>query len=513
MTDLVAPAITHPLAVEATGVSKSFGGAVALQGADLTASYGQVLGVLGENGAGKSTLMKVLAGAVRPDRGRVQVNGSPLRLGDPLASEAAGIGAVFQELTVIPDLTVAQNIFLRREPRRGGLISLRKLAEATERLFEELSVTGISPMQRGRDLSLAQKQIIEIVKVTSQRPSIVILDEPTSALGEEQVLWLFNQVRAWRAEGRCVVLITHRFGEVKEMADVLAVFRAGRLVATFPAEESDDDEVMRAMCGRDVDRMIPSPPALAPDVPTVLAVDNFRLRRSRSAIDLELHQGEILGVGGLVGQGQLDFFRALFGDSRYQGTIRVKGRTVRIRRPTDAIRAGMAIALVPAERKTEGLLLRRSVRENIALASLRTFSRWGVLTGGAERGATADIVSRLQVVTSGLRQPVGRLSGGNQQKVVIGKWLLSKSDIFLLYDITRGVDIGAKEEIYRIVLELAKNGAAVLYYSTDMEELLRLCHRVAVFHDGFVIRVLDHEELSDTILVSAAFGRSEAPSQ
>ena len=185
-------------------MSKSFGGAVALRGADLTASYGQVLGVLGENGAGKSTLMKVLAGAVRPDRGRVQVNGSPLRLGDPLASEAAGIGAVFQELTVIPDLTVAQNIFLRREPRRGGLISLRKLAEATERLFEELSVTGISPMQRGRDLSLAQKQIIEIVKVTSQRPSIVILDEPTSALGEEQVLWLFNQVRTWRAEGRCV---------------------------------------------------------------------------------------------------------------------------------------------------------------------------------------------------------------------------------------------------------------------------------------------------------------------
>ena len=223
-------------------------------------------------------------------------------------------------------------------------------------------------------------------------------------------------------------------------------------------------------------------------------------------------QGEILGVGGLVGQGQLDFFRALFGDARYQGTIRVKGQTVRIRRPTDAIRAGMGIALVPAERKTEGLLLRRSVRENIALASLRTFSRWGVLTGGLSGAPPLTSSSRLHIVTSGLRQPAGRLSGGNQQKVVIGKWLLSKSDIFLLYDVTRGVDIGAKEEIYRIVLELAKNGAAVLYYSTDMEELLRLCHRVAVFHDGFVIRVLEHEELSDTVLVSAAFGRSEAPS-
>ena len=513
MTELVEPsAHSQGVAVDARGVSKSFGGAVALQGADLTASYGQVFAVLGENGAGKSTLMKVLAGALRPDSGRVMVNGAPLRLGDPLAAEAAGIGAVFQELTVIPDLTVAQNIFLRREPRRFGLISMRKLVEATEQLFDELSVTGISPTRRGRDLSLAQKQIVEIAKVSARRPSIVILDEPTSALGEEQVVWLFDQVRAWRAEGRCVLLITHRFGEVKEMADVLGVYRAGRLVSTFRAGEADDDEVMRAMCGRDVERMIPTPPPLDPGAPMVLSVEGFRLPRSRGKTDLGLHAGEILGVGGLVGQGQLDFFRALFGDERHQGTIRVKDKAVRIRRPTDAIRAGMGIALVPAERKTEGLLLRRSLRENMALASLRTFSRWGLLNGGAERSAVVDIVDRLHIVTPGLRQPAGRLSGGNQQKVVIGKWLLSESDIFLLYDVTRGVDIGAKEEIYRIVLELAKKGAAVLYYTTDMEELLRLCHRVAVFHDGFVTRMLEREELSDTVLVSAAFGRSETSS-
>jgi ribose transport system ATP-binding protein len=501
------------VAVEARGISKSFGGTVALQGADLTASYGQVFAVLGENGAGKSTLMKVLAGALRPDSGTVTIDGSSLRLGDPLSAEAAGIGAVFQELTVIPDLTVAQNIFLRREPRRGGLVNVRKLVEATEQLFDDLSVTGIPPSRRGRDLTLAQKQIVEIVKVTARRPSIVILDEPTSALGEEQVAWLLDQVRAWRSEGRCVLLITHRFAEVKEMADILGVYRAGHLVKTFLAGEADDDDVMRAMCGRDVDRMIPSPPPLGPGAPTVLAVEGFRLHGSRGTTDLDLHAGEILGVGGLVGQGQLEFFRALFGDARYQGTIRVKGKAVRIRRPTDAIRAGLGIALVPAERKTEGLLLRRSVRENMALASLRTFSRWGVMNGGTERPAVRDMVGRLHIVTSGMRQPAGRLSGGNQQKLVIGKWLLSKSDIFLLYDVTRGVDIGAKEEIYRIVLELANNGAAILYYTTDMEELLRLCHRVAVFHDGFVVRLLAREQLSDTALVSAAFGREEAASR
>jgi ribose transport system ATP-binding protein len=514
MTELLEPDVArYPVAVNAEGVSKSFGGAVALRSADLTARYGQVLAILGENGAGKSTLMKVLAGAVRPDSGSVHINRVPLRLGDPVASETAGIGAVFQELTVIPDLTVAQNIFLRREPRTGGLISMKRLIEATEQLFDELSVTGISPARRGRDLSLAQKQVVEIAKVSARRPSIVILDEPTSALGEDQVAWLLDQVREWRAEGRCVLLITHRFKEVKEIADVLGVYRAGRLVNTFPADVAVDDEVMRAMCGRDVERMIPSPPPLDPNKPTVLAVESFRTGRSHSRTNLDLHAGEILGVGGLVGQGQLDFFRALFGDARYQGVIRVKGKTVRIRRPTDAIRAGMGIALVPAERKTEGLLLRRSLRENLALASLKTFSRWGVITNSSERQAVVDIVSRLHIVTSGLSQPAGRLSGGNQQKTVIGKWLLSKSDILLLYDVTRGVDVGAKEEIYRIVLELAQRGAAVLYYSTDMEELLRLCHRVAVFHDGFVNRTLEREELSDTVLVSAAFGRSEALSR
>jgi ribose transport system ATP-binding protein len=336
----------------------------------------------------------------------------------------------------------------------------------------------------------------------------VILDEPTSALGEEQVEWLLGLVRTWRAEGRCVLLITHRFGELKETADVLSVYRAGRLVATYEAGEVDDDEVMRAMCGRDVERMVPSPPPLGPEAPSVLSVENFRCRRSRGTTDLDLRAGEILGVGGLVGQGQLEFFRALFGDARYEGSVRVRGKTVRVRRPTDAIRAGMGIALVPAERKTEGLLLRRSVRENIALASLHTFSRWGVVAGAKERAAVGDIVERLHIVTSGLRQPAGRLSGGNQQKAVIGKWLLSDSDILLLYDVTRGVDIGAKEEIYKIVLGLAAQGAGTLYYSTDMEELLRLCHRVAVFHDGFVTRVLERDELTDTALVSAAFGRA-----
>jgi ribose transport system ATP-binding protein len=290
----------------------------------------------------------------------------------------------------------------------------------------------------------------------------------------------------------------------------MSVYRAGRLVASYPAGEVDDDEVIRAMCGRSVERMVPTAPPVSRDARTMLEVKAFRPASATRGTNLSVRSGEILGVGGLVGQGQLEFFHALFGDTHYSGTIFVRGQAVRIRTPTDAIDAGIGISLVPADRKTEGLLLRRSVRENIGLASMRAFSRWGVVSGNRERHAVEREVGRLNIVTAGLRQPVGRLSGGNQQKAVIAKWLLTEGDIFLLYDVTRGVDVGAKAEIYKIVLGLAERGAAILYYSTELDELLRLCHRVAVFHDGYAEQVLEHDELTDTALVNAAFGRTAA---
>ena len=497
-------------AVEAARITKSFGGTVALTGADLVARYGEVVAILGENGAGKSTLMRVLAGTLKPDGGIVRVDGNAMRLGDPLASEAAGIGAVFQELTTIPDLTVAQNLFLRRAPRRYGLISARRSIEETERLFDELGIENISPTARGRELTLAEKQVVEIARASAGRPRVVILDEPTSALAEKQVEWLLDLVRSWRDEGRCVLLITHRYAEVKSVADVLSVYRTGRLVASYSIEEANDDDVIQAMCGRPIEQIVPAAPPLSDEAPVVLELSGFRSSVARRSTELSMRAGEIVGVGGLVGQGQLEFFHALFGDGHALGTVRIRGEVVRIRRPTDAIRHGMGIALVPADRKTEGLLLRRSLRENIALASLRNFSRWGVLATTRERAAVEGEISRLRIATTGLRQPVGRLSGGNQQKAVIAKWLLSEGQIFLLYDITRGVDIGAKAEIYRIVLGLAERGATILYYSTDLDELLRLCHRVAVFHDGSLAAMLDKTELTDRALVSAAFGRSAA---
>jgi ribose transport system ATP-binding protein len=497
-------------AVEAVGVSKAFGGTQALRGADLAANYGEVVAILGENGAGKSTLMKVLAGTLKPDAGMVTVENRPLRLGDPVAAEEAGIGAVFQELTTISDLTVAQNLFLHRAPRRFGLVSTRRTIEEAERLFDELGIRDLSLTARGRDLTLAERQVVEIARAAATRPRVMILDEPTSALGEKQVDWLLGLVRAWRDEGRCVLLITHRYAEIKEIADVMAVYRAGRLVATYPVGEVDDDEVIRAMCGRSIDRMIPTPRPVSHDARTVLAVESFRPGSTTRATNLSVRAGEILGVGGLVGQGQLEFFRGLFGDTHYSGSILIRGEAVRIRRPADAVEAGIGISLVPADRKTEGLLLKRSVRENIALASMRTFSRWGVVSGDREREAVQEEIDRLKIVTAGLGQPVGRLSGGNQQKSVIAKWLLTESKIFLLYDVTRGVDVGAKAEIYRIVLGLADRGAAIVYYSTELDELLRLCHRVAVFHDGYAQQVLEQHELTDTTLVSAAFGRTAA---
>jgi ribose transport system ATP-binding protein len=502
--------VPRPPAVEAVGIRKTFGGTQALRGADLTASYGEVVAILGENGAGKSTLMKVLSGTLRPDAGSVKVDNRPLRLGDPVASEAASVGAVFQELTTISDLTVAQNLFLRHAPRRFGLVSTRRTIEEADRVFNELGIHNISLTTRGRDLTLAQRQIIEIARAAASRPRVMILDEPTSALGEEQVDWLFKLVRIWRDEGRCVLLITHRYAEIKEIADVMSVYRAGELVATYPAQDVDDDEVIRAMCGRSVDRLVPTPSPVTHKAPRVLEVEDFRPAGATRPTNLFVRAGEILGVGGLVGQGQLEFFHALFGDSHYSGSIIVRGEIARIRKPTDAIKAGIGISLVPADRKTEGLLLKRSVRENIALASMRTFSRWGVVSGTRERHAVEGEIDRLHIVTAGLNQQVGRLSGGNQQKSVIAKWLLTESDIFLLYDVTRGVDIGAKAEIYKIVLTLAQRGAAILYYSTELDELTRLCHRVAVFHDGFAAQILEQHELTDAALVSAAFGRAAA---
>ncbi len=490
----------------ADGVVKRYGQVQALVGADFNCRAGEIHAVLGENGAGKSTLIKVLGGTVRQDAGTVRVAGEELPPGRPQAALLAGIVAVYQELSLIRDLTVAENIFLLREPLRPlRLIDGGSVVQRTYALFRDLGIKGIDPDRRAGQLSLAQKQVVEIAKAAARDPRVLILDEPTSALAEAEVAWLLDLMKRWRGEGKAIIFISHRYGEVKATADRLSIYRNGQRVAVYAGNEASDTEVITAMCGRPVETLFPDLPPLQPDAPITLEVRDVSSREVRG-VSFAARRGEILGVGGLAGQGQLDLFLSLFGALPHSGQTSLHGRTVRLRRPQDAVRAGVGIALVPAERKTEGLLLARSVRENMTLPAIGLLSRFGFVQRGRERERVQSMIHTLHIAVSNDDVPVRQLSGGNQQKVVIGKWLLSGASILLLYDVTRGVDVATKAQIYGLIIDAVSNGATVLFYSTDTQEMVHLCHRVLVMYEGRVVQTVEGNELNERQIVSAAIG-------
>lgn len=490
-------------ALAATGVVKSFGAVRACDGADLTAGFGQIHALVGENGAGKSTLIKVLCGVLQPDAGTVRVRDEPTVLRSPDAARAAGIGTVFQELTLLPYLTVAENVLLGDEPRgRLGLVRRRVLPEAAEALLTSYGVTSIDPRELAVNLSVAQRQVLEIVRALSRKPEILILDEPTAALPRNEVEWLFDLVRDLRQRGMCVLFTSHRWQEVVDLADHITVFRNGRAVAT--RDSLDESEAVTLMTGRTIDRAYPSPPPLPADPDPVLQVLGLSAD-GVDAVDLTVHRGEIVGVGGLAGQGQRELFLTLFGARRATGgQVRVAGELRRIRRPADAIAAGIGIALVPEDRKGEGLLMPRPVRDNLTLPVLPRVSTLGVIRPGAERTLVQRMVERLQIrTTRPSTAEVGNLSGGNQQKVLIGRWLLADSGVLLLYDVTRGVDVATKHDIYGLVVDLARSGKAILLYSSETEEVARLCHRVLVLREGRVTAELDQTASAEDIVAAA----------
>jgi ribose transport system ATP-binding protein len=465
-------------------VSRSFGGVRALRDASFSAIFGEVHALVGENGAGKSTLIKILSGVLRPDAGALRVRGTEVEFGSPHEARALGIGTVFQELTLMPWMTVAENLFLRNEPRGPArLIRRRELAARTDEVFARLGIEGIDPNELPAALSLAHRQVIEIARALLREPDILFLDEPTSALAEQEVEWLFGLVRGLREQGKCVIFTSHRWGEVANLADRITIFRNGEYVAT--REELTESEAVTLMTGRTIDRMYPDVPPVPEDAPAVLEVQDLRGERVAD-VSFDLRRGEILGIGGLAGQGQRDLFMTLFGArKRLGGETRVNGKARRIRKPADAIRLRMGIALVPEDRKTEGLMLPMSVRDNLTLAVLGRVAFYGVLNPALEHRLVARAVRRLQIRTSRATvQEVGTLSGGNQQKVLIGRWLLAESDILLLYDITRGVDVGTKHDIYELMMELVREGKSLLFYSSETEEMARLCHRVLVMREG-----------------------------
>ena len=503
--------MTPPL-LALSSIAKRYGATTALDGVDLTLRAGRIHAVLGENGAGKSSLIKCMAGVVQPDAGTMALDGVPVSFPDPAAANAAGVVCVFQELSLIPDLSVADNILIADPPRRFGLIDRRAQRRRAEALLARAGAEGIHPLALVRDLPLSRRQLVEIAKALAREPRLLILDEATSALTARDVAAVFRVLKDLRRDGLALVFISHRMGEIAELADDCSVFRNGRNVATFAAGTRTDGEVVEMMIGRDTSHTYPpKPPPVPEDRPPALDVRNLSWAARLHDISFALRPGEVVGLGGLDGQGQRELLLALFGVLRgLTGEVKVDGRTVALGGPADAKAPRVGIALIPEDRKTEGLMLPMSVRENLSFASLGRLSRGLVVDRSAERRAVDEMVELLAIKAGDLEGPVSALSGGNQQKVVLAKWLMTRPRVVLLADPTRGIDVGTKADIYRLLRRLAAEGAAVLLYSTDYAELIGCCDRVLVLYGGRVVRALEGEAITERALVASALNMAEA---
>ena len=496
--------------LRASGITKRFGGVLALNGVAFEAQAGEVHALLGENGAGKSTLIQILSGAIAADEGSLTLRGQPFRAANPRAAERAGIAAVFQELSLVPDLTVAENIWFRREPLTWArTVDRRALLRRTARLLGELGLDAIAPDRPVRLLSVAERQVVEIAKALAGDPDILILDEATSALPPREVDWLLGIARRRADAGKLVLYISHRMAEVRRVADRVTVLRNGETVGTRATGSLPDDEIVAMMLGRRLDRLYPQRHATRTEQ-VALHVEGLAVGHRLRGVDLSLHAGEILGVAGLQGHGQRELFLALFGALRSRGRISVWGKPIVIRDPHHALSAGVGMALLPEDRRLQGLLLGKSVRENLVLAILPRMARYGLLDLRREGALVADAVKRLRVKVATPEQPAGTLSGGNQQKVVLAKLLLTQARILLFYDPTRGVDVGTKAEIFVLMRDLAAQGYAILFYSTDLPELTHLADRVAVLSYGRVAAVLEGEAIDEAAILRATLAERRA---
>jgi ribose transport system ATP-binding protein len=481
-----------PSALEVRGLAKSFGGVPVLRGVSFAVRAGTLTVLAGENGAGKSTLMKIVTGQLAPDQGEVWVQGERLAQADPRAARALGVGIVPQELAPYPDLTVYENLFVGRELRtRAGLLDRRRMVAEARRMLAVFDV-DIDPRTRMGRLSVALTQLVEIAKATTWGAKVLLLDEPTSAIPDREVARLHAVVRKLKEQGVAMVYTTHRMSEIEELADHVVVLRDGQLVLDEPASQTSEQSIVRAMIGRDLDTLFPT--VAPPHEEVALEVRDLALERNAPGVTFNVRRGEILGIGGLVGAGRTELLEALFGIRRSaRGEVVVAGKPVRRNAPAESIRAG--VALVPEDRKGAGLVLSRSVLDNGSLPHLSSFTTAGWIRGRRRRGAVKAATERVALRSRGMDQLAGTLSGGNQQKLVLARWLTHDTKVLLLDEPTRGVDVGARGEIYRIIRDLAASGLAVVLVSSDMPELIGLSHRALVLRGGQVAGELSRADL------------------
>ncbi len=484
-------------------LSKSFPGVQALKDISFSLGRGEILAVIGENGAGKSTLMRILAGVQTPDAGQIKIDDTAVEIGSVQAALRLGIVLIHQELNLSDNLSVAANIYLGREPRTLGFINKSRLRDDAAAVLDRICL-DCSPDTIVADLSIGHQQLVEIAKALSVDARILIMDEPTSSLSQHETEQLFRVVRDLRSKGISILYISHRLGEVKELADRVLVLRDGRVAGELPREQIEHERMVKLMVGREISALYnrKSNPPKAP----MLEVKNLRTpAHPRDEISFSLSAGEIVGIAGLVGAGRTELLQTLFGITPAAGgMIRVAGEDISIKSPIDAIRAG--IALVPEDRKQHGLILEMAVRENISLPSLRRTQLGGLMNFSAERDLSRRTINELAVRTPSDAQICQHLSGGNQQKVVVGKWLATGPKILLLDEPTRGIDIGAKQEVYKLMEQLAAGGVAVLFVSSEMEEILRLSDRTLVMHEGRLTGQLSRAELTEESIMHLATG-------
>ncbi len=493
--------------LEARQLAKSFPGVRALKGVSLSVQRGEVLAVIGENGAGKSTLMKILAGVQTADSGEILLDGQVLAISSVHDALAKGIALIHQELNLADNLDVAANIFLGREPLRAGLID-RAQAQNGARQFLEAVGLDVNPDTLVGSLAIGQQQLVEIAKALSTNARVLIMDEPTSSLSTRESENLFKVIRDLRSRGVTIVYISHRLGEVKALADRVTVLRDGENAGELAREEISHGTMVKLMVGRDLSQFYPHEPHQPGHV--VLEVSGLRTpAHPRHEVSFSVHAGEIVGLAGLVGAGRTEVLLTLFGVTpALGGTVRVCGKEVFSRSPLEAIHAGLA--LVPEDRKKQGVILEMAVRGNVSLASLHRDQRNGFLNRRREAELSTEMVGALRIKAPSDRQIVQFLSGGNQQKVVLGKWLAIQPRVLFLDEPTRGIDVGAKQEIYKLMEELARKGVAILFVSSEMEEVLGMSDRVLVMHEGRLTGELARHELSEEAVMHLATGVERA---